>query len=71
LLLLVVLNGAILVLLLKERNKTQELSGLLLQTDKDLAYITEEVPGQTIRSTQSSLIAVHRRNCGWLWKTPR
>ena len=55
LLLLIVLNGVTLVLLLKERSKTAELGSIVTQTERELKYITEEVPHQTIRNTQNSL----------------
>lgn len=60
-LLLIVLNGITLVLLLKERSKTAELNGIVTQTEKELAYITEEVPNQTIRNTQNSLTETQKK----------
>ena len=60
-LLLIVLNGATLVLLLKERSKTAELAGVVSLTEKELAYITEEVPKQTIRNTQNSLAETQKK----------
>jgi murein L,D-transpeptidase YafK len=60
-LLLFVLNGVTLVLLLKERGKTAELGSIVTQTEKDLAYITEEVPNQTIRNTQNSLTETQKK----------
>lgn len=61
LLLLMVLNGVTLVLLLKERSRTAELAGLVSETEKELASIAQEVPVQTIRSTQSSLSETQKK----------
>ena len=60
-LLLIVLNGATLVLLLKERSKTTELAGIVSQTEKELTYISDEVPRQTIRNTQNSLAEAQKK----------
>ncbi len=60
-LLLIVLNGVTLVLLLKERSKTTELAGIVSQTEKELTYISEEVPRQTIRNTQNSLVEAQKK----------
>jgi murein L,D-transpeptidase YafK len=61
LLLLIILNGVTMVLLLKERSKTAELAGAVAQTDKELAYITEDIPNQTIRNTQNSLTEAQKK----------
>jgi murein L,D-transpeptidase YafK len=59
--LLIVLNGVTLVLLLKERYKTTELAAVVSQTEKELTSISEEVPRQTIRNTQNSLVEAQKK----------
>ncbi len=61
LLLLIVLNGVSLFLLLRERSKTAELSAIVTQTERELAYIADEVPNQTIRNTQNSLTETQKK----------
>ncbi|HME43999.1 MAG TPA: L,D-transpeptidase family protein [Syntrophorhabdales bacterium] len=60
-LLLFLLNGLTLVFLLKERSKTAELASVVSHTEKELTSISEEVPRQTIRNTQSSLIETQKK----------
>ncbi len=60
-LLLILLNGVTIVLLLKERSRTTELAAVVAQTEKELTYIGDEVPRQTIRNTQNSLSEAQKR----------
>jgi len=59
-LLLILLTGVLFFLLVKERNRSAELVSAVSQTDKELASIAEEVPRQTIRNTQDSLIEAQK-----------
>jgi murein L,D-transpeptidase YafK len=60
-LLLILLTGVLFFLLVKERNRSAELVSAVSQTDKELASIAEEVPRQTIRNTQDSLIEAQKK----------
>ena len=68
-LLLILLNGVTIVLLLKERSRTTELAAVVAQTEKELTYIGDEVPRQTIRNTQNSLSEAQKRLRGALGDT--
>ena len=60
-LLLILLTGLLFFLLVKERNKSAELVSAVSQTEKELASIAEEVPRQTIRNTQDSLVEAQKK----------
>ena len=60
-LLLILLTGVLFFLLVKERNRSAELVSAVSQTEKELTSIAEEVPRQTIRNTQDSLIEAQKK----------
>ncbi len=59
--LLIALNGVTLVLLLRERTRSMELAALVSHAEKELSYIAEEVPRQTMRNTQESLAETQKK----------
>jgi len=69
--LLILLNGATLVLLVRERSRATELASIVAQTEKELLYIGDEVPRQTMRNTQNSLAEAQKKLHGALEETKK
>jgi murein L,D-transpeptidase YafK len=58
---LIMACGALLFFYLRERLRTDELLRVVAQTEKEISSIAEDVPRQTIRSTQTSLAETQQK----------